>query len=172
MVFLDKGLRLEHSSIQDIFWIFPNRQLLILKLDNEGPKWQHYRKMQETCTTKTKLIKLNVKVIQIVSIAATLCSGYHYYTTSFNKTWTQILRTAQVQILLAACQRFEMVAISDDDLDWKWGWTPFVSQPYHKSNLSSSSSSSSSPSKLCICDNIKGILLLRSEIHSNRIEIF
>ena len=40
------------------------------------------------------------------------CSGYQYYTTSFNKASTE--GSAQVQILLAACRRFAMVRISDN----------------------------------------------------------
>ena len=44
------------------------------------------------------------------------CSGYHYCIISFNKSE---LGSAQVQILLAACWRFEMVKISDNGPDWK-----------------------------------------------------
>ena len=43
------------------------------------------------------------------------CSGYHYSTTSFNKA----SGSAQVQILLAVCQRFAMVKISDNGPGWK-----------------------------------------------------
>ena len=48
--------------------------------------------------------------------------------------------SAQVQMLLAACRRFAMLRISDNGPFWKQGQTPFVSQPYHKNNSSSSSS--------------------------------
>ena len=40
------------------------------------------------------------------------CNGYEYCTTSFNKASTQ--GSAQVQILLAACQRFSLVRIFDN----------------------------------------------------------
>ena len=43
-------------------------------------------------------------------------------------------RSAQVQILLAACRRFAMVMISDNGSGWKKGLTPFVGQPYRKNN--------------------------------------
>ena len=57
--------------------------------------------------------------------------------------------SAQVQTLLAACRRLAMVRISDNsprnkvEAGNKAGnkdKTPFVSQPYHKNNSSSSSS--------------------------------
>ena len=47
--------------------------------------------------------------------------------------------SAQVQTLLAACRRFTMVRISDNGPGWKYGKMPFVGQPYHKNNSSSSS---------------------------------
>ena len=66
------------------------------------------------------------------------CSGYRYCTTSFNKAWTQVLR------------RFKSCSRRVGDSRW-WGSltvvpagnkaTPFVGQPYHKNNSSSSSSS-------------------------------
>ena len=65
------------------------------------------------------------------------CSGYHYCTTSFNKAWNQVLR------------RFKPCSRRVGDSRW-WGSltmvpagnkaTPFVGQPYHKNNSSSSSS--------------------------------
>ena len=42
--------------------------------------------------------------------------------------------SAQVQILLAACQIFAMVRISDNGPGLKYGWTPLVGQPYHKTS--------------------------------------
>ena len=47
------------------------------------------------------------------------------------------LKSAQIQILFAACQRFTMVRIFDSRPGWKFGLTPFLGQPFCKNNSSS-----------------------------------
>ena len=52
----------------------------------------------------------------LVWVLPDMCSGCHYYTTSFNKAWTQLLRRFK------SCTR----RVGDS----------FVGQPYHKNNSS------------------------------------
>ena len=47
------------------------------------------------------------------------------------------LKSAQIQILFATCQRFTMVRIFDSHPGWKLGLTPFLGQPFRKNNSSS-----------------------------------
>ena len=46
------------------------------------------------------------------------CNGYHYFTTSLSKTWTQAL--GKFKFLLMACRKFTMANISDIGLWWTY----------------------------------------------------
>ena len=72
------------------------------------------------CSKKGFLVvtlKFGLLVVMTTAQVVPWCSGYHYGTTSFNLSLNS--GSAQVQILLVACQRFAMVRISDNGPGWK-----------------------------------------------------
>ena len=90
----------------------------------------HPRSIHRTLRTKQRKGE-NVVVVVVVVLWLSLLRNFIQI--SLNSG------SAQVQTLLAACQTFAMVSISDNGPGWKYGYSPFVSQPYHKNSSSKKS---------------------------------
>ena len=96
--------------------------------------WQGFSRWKKICPLIRGVRLLECPLIAsntVEYIVAPWCSDYHYYTRSFNETWSQFLRRFNPARSVSD--------IRDDEDLWQWSRLEImiVGQPYHKNNLSS-----------------------------------
>ena len=125
--------------------------LLIYLRQNLDQTYQH-RKVDMQATVSSPVVFLIVTSVILIIVG--WCLSLHH---SFIQ---QSLRSGfgQVQILLAACQKFAMVRICDIGPSWKQELRSFVSKPFCK-NSSSIQHQRGSKNRKLHCENILFIIL-------------